>query len=116
MRALESYQLPQWGEPCDDRTIDDPPKEREGYIQLLCRSFIMESSDVVSGDVTHGLSVLAKAALTLLDDCEEPELFEVHRSEELSIFMLHEREFSEYLVNHPTEIIKEIYDLSSSKT
>ena len=37
--TTSSYQSPQWGEPCDDRAIADPPEEREGDIQHLYRLF-----------------------------------------------------------------------------
>ena len=38
VRALKSSQPSQWGEPRDDRAIDDSPKKRKGDIQHLCRS------------------------------------------------------------------------------
>lgn len=50
----------------------------------------MESSDAVNEDVTHGLSLLVDAALTVLDDYEEPTISEVLRSEELSMITLRE--------------------------
>lgn len=40
-------------------------------------------------DVTYVLSLLADAGLTVLHDYEEPVMSEVHRSEELSMIMLH---------------------------
>ena len=53
------------------------------------------------------MSVLAEAALNALDDYEDPEILEVHSSEELPMITL--REFSEYLDNQPSETIKGIY-------
>lgn len=50
----------------------------------------MESSDAVNEDVTHGLSLLVDATLTVLDDYEEPTISEVLRSEELSMITLRE--------------------------
>ena len=69
---------------------------------------VVDSSDAVTEDVTHGLSLLANAALNVLDDYEEPAISEVHRSEELSLITF--REFSQYLENQPSETIKGIYE------
>ena len=67
----------------------------------------VESSDATGEEATYGLSVLAEAALNVLDDYEDPEILEVHSNEELPMITL--REFSEYLDNQPSETIKGIY-------
>ena len=66
----------------------------------------VESSDATGEEATYGLSVLAEAALNVLDDYEGPEIL-VHSNEELSMITL--REFSEYLNNQPSETIRGIY-------
>ena len=67
----------------------------------------VESSNAIGEEATYGLSVLAEAALNVLDDYEDPEILEVHSSEELPMITL--REFSKYLDNQPSETIKGIY-------
>ena len=80
---------------------------REVVSQLPSGSDDVESSDATGEEATYGLSVLAEATLNVLDDYEDPEILEVHSSEELPMITL--REFSEYLDNQPSETIKGIY-------
>lgn len=61
----------------------------EDVLKLLSDASDKESSDTVNEDVTYVLSLLADAGLTVLHDYEEPVMSEVHRSEELSMIMLH---------------------------
>lgn len=61
----------------------------EDVLKLLSDAGDKESSDTVNEDVTYVLSLLADAGLTVLHDYEEPAMSEVHRSEELSMIMLH---------------------------
>jgi len=75
--------------------------------QPLSGSDNMERSDATGKEATHGFSVLTEAALNVLNNYENPEILEVHSSEELPMITLHE--FSEYLDNQPSETIKGIY-------
>ena len=97
-------------------------EDKDAYVEMVLQSDVypksvaeqppsgsgdVESYDATGEEATHGLSVLAEAALNVLDDYEDPEILEVHSSEELPMITL--REFSEYLDNQPSETIKGIY-------